>query len=73
MPGPPARAPAPLRPVPMGTWFHVRLEDRLDQQFCGGLHHPVPTGDPRLWGALRNAGYLFPSFSRRPMIILTSR
>ena len=41
---------APLRPVPIGIGFEIRLAggrvettlDRLDQQFCGGLHYPVP-------------------------------
>jgi hypothetical protein len=28
--------------VAIGTRFEVRLEDRLQHQFCGGLHHPVP-------------------------------
>jgi len=26
----------------IGTWLEVRLEDRLENQFQGGLHDPVP-------------------------------
>jgi hypothetical protein len=33
---------APSRTVSIGTGIEVRLEDRLQHQLGGGLHHPVP-------------------------------
>jgi hypothetical protein len=33
---------APLRPVTIGTWFQVRLEDRLQHQLGGSLRYPIP-------------------------------
>ena len=33
---------AAARSVAIGSRFEVRLEDRLQHQFRGGLHHPVP-------------------------------
>ena len=35
-------APLRARPVAIGTVLEVRLEDRLQHQLGGGLHHPVP-------------------------------
>src|SRR5712664_406369 len=32
----------PLRSVTVGIRFQFRLEDRLDHQLGGGLHHSVP-------------------------------
>src|SRR5439155_15295504 len=29
------------RPVPVGRWLEVRLEDRLQHELGGGLHHTV--------------------------------
>ena len=34
--------PAPPWPVAIGRGIEVRLEDRLQHQLGGGLHHPVP-------------------------------
>ena len=30
------------RPIAVRRRVHIRLEDRLQHQFCRGLHHPVP-------------------------------
>ena len=34
--------PAPSRPIAIGRRVEIRLEDRLQHQLGGGLHHPVP-------------------------------
>ena len=34
--------PAALRPIAVGRGVEIRLEDRLQHQLGGGLHHPVP-------------------------------
>ena len=34
--------PAPARPIAIGRRVEIRLEDRLQHQLGGGLHHPVP-------------------------------
>ena len=39
-----SRRPAPARTIAIGTVVKVRLEDRLDHQLHGRLHHPVPNG-----------------------------
>ena len=38
-----------LRPVPVGVRFEIRLKDRFQNQFCGGLRHPVPYGRNAQW------------------------
>src|ERR1700688_2295631 len=43
----------PLRPVPIGIWLQIRLEDRLHHQLGGGLHYPIPYR--------RNAEWSFPA------------
>ena len=41
--------PAPLRPVAKSRGVEVRLEDRLQHQLGGGLHHPVPDRRDAEW------------------------
>jgi hypothetical protein len=41
--------PAPLWPIAIGRGVEIRLEDRLQHQLGGGLHHPVPDRRDAEW------------------------
>jgi len=61
---------ASFGPVPIGAIFKVRLEDRLQHQFGGGLNDPVPdSGNAQRPLPAARFGNLHPPHRHRPIAL----